>query len=163
MTRQARRVDEQLAAFCEAEHAQLTGLLTLVTGDRHVAEEFAQETLERACANWPRVRVMDNRRAWLRRVALNLAASRYRRRRAEWRANRRHGEPTTRIEETAVSLADREAVASPPPQQRTVIAALLRQPRRRPDRHRHEHRCAARRARHRKVRSPALERALPRS
>ena len=79
MTGQARRVDEQLATFCEAEHAQLTGLLTLVTGDRHVAEELAQEALERACANWPRVRAMHNRRAWLRRVALNLAASRYRR------------------------------------------------------------------------------------
>ena len=89
MTGQARRVDEQLAAFCEAEHAQLTGLLTLVTRDRHVAEEFAQETLERACA--------------------------------EWRANRRHGEPTASIEETAVSLAVRAAVASLPPRQRTVI------------------------------------------
>ena len=122
MTGQARRVDEQLAAFCETEHAQLTGLLTLVTGDRHVGEELAQEALERACANWPRVRVMDNRRAWLRRVAINLAASRYRRRRAEWRANRRHGEPTARIEEPAVSLAVREAVTSLPPRQRTVIA-----------------------------------------
>lgn len=115
-------MDEQLATFCETEHAQLTGLLTLVTGDRHVAEELAQEALERACANWPRVRAMHNRRAWLRRVALSLAASRYRRRRAEWRANRRHGEPTARIEETAVSLAVREAVASLPPRQRTVIA-----------------------------------------
>ena len=47
MTRQPRRVDEQLAACCETEHAQLTGLLTLVTGDRHVAVELAQEALER--------------------------------------------------------------------------------------------------------------------
>lgn len=62
------------------------------------------------------------RRAWLRRVALNLAGSSYRRRRAEWRANRRHGEPTARIEETAVSLAVREAVASLPPRQRTFVA-----------------------------------------
>jgi RNA polymerase sigma-70 factor, ECF subfamily len=105
MTGQARRVDEQLATFCEAEHAQLTGLLTLVTGDRHIAEELAQEALERACSNWPRVHVMDNRRAWLRLVALNLAASRYRRRRAGWRDNRRHGEPTVRSDGTAVSVA----------------------------------------------------------
>ncbi|WP_368072129.1 RNA polymerase sigma factor [Nitriliruptor sp.] len=58
----------------------------------------------------------------MRWVALNLATSRYRRRRAEWRANRRHGEPDTRIEETAVSLAVRDAVAALPPRQRTVIA-----------------------------------------
>jgi RNA polymerase sigma-70 factor, ECF subfamily len=110
MPGQARRVDEQLATFCEAEHAQLTGLLTLVTGDRYVGEELAQEALERACSNWPRVRAMHNRRAWLRRVALNLAASRYRRRRADSRANRRHGEPTVRSDGTAVAVAIRRRI-----------------------------------------------------
>ncbi|MEX1165253.1 MAG: hypothetical protein WEB03_16900 [Nitriliruptor sp.] len=61
MTGRGQQVDEQLA-FCEAENPQLTGLLTLLTGDRHIAEELAQEALERACANWPRVRTMHDRR-----------------------------------------------------------------------------------------------------
>ena len=114
--------DEALVAFCEAEHRNLVGLLTLATADAHVGEELAQEALARLCSHWPRVQRMANPRAWLRRVALNLAASRYRRRRAEWRANRRHGPVSDELPaDTAVEVAVREAVAGLPQRQRTVI------------------------------------------
>ena len=114
--------DEALAAFCEAEHRNLVGLLTLATADAYVGEELAQEALARLCSHWPRVRRMDNPRAWLRRVALNLAASRYRRRRAERRANRRHGPvPDELPADSAVEVAVRQAVAALPQRQRSVI------------------------------------------
>ncbi len=117
-----RSVDEQLVAFCEAEHARLVGFLTLLLGDRPVAEELSQEALARLCSHWPKVRHMRNQRAWLRRVALNLAASRFRRRQAEWRANRRHGQSSDHTEDTATAVAVRDAVAALPPRQRTAIA-----------------------------------------
>lgn len=114
--------DEALAAFCEAEHRNLVGLLTVATADPHVGEELAQEALERLCSHWPRVQHMQNPRAWLRRVALNLAASRYRRRRAEWRANRRHGPaPDAAATDSAVEVAVRQAVAALPRRQRSVV------------------------------------------
>ena len=114
--------DDALAAFCEAEHRNLVGLLTLATADPHVGEELAQEALERLCSHWPRVQHMHNPRAWLRRVALNLAASRYRRRRAEWRANRRHGATSDQPPaDSAIEVAVRQAVAALPQRQRTVI------------------------------------------
>lgn len=114
--------EAELAAFCSGEHAALVGLLALYTGDRGVAEELAQEAFIRACEHWPRVRHMDNRRAWLTRVAINLANSWFRRRFAERRANTRHGGgPGVHLDETADVLAVRQAVAGLPRRQRTAL------------------------------------------
>jgi len=115
--------EDDLLAFCHAEHRRLVGLLVVVVGDVPVAEELAQEALARLCANWSSVRRMDNPRAWLRRVALNLATSRFRRRQAEWRANRRHGVVDVHVPaDPATAVAVRDAVRRLPPRQRTVIA-----------------------------------------
>jgi len=117
-----RPVDEGLASFCEAEHRDLVGLLALLTGDRHLAEELAQEALARLCEHWPAVRRMANQRAWLRRVAGNLAASRFRRKAAERRANHRHGPPDdVRDPDGADTVAVRRAVAALPRRQRETI------------------------------------------
>lgn len=114
--------DQELVAFCRGEHAPLVGLLALYTGERAVAEELAQEALIRACEHWPRVREMGNRRAWLTRVALNLANSWFRRRFAERRAHARHGHAqTTRPDDTADVIAVRQAVAALPRRQRTAL------------------------------------------
>lgn len=117
-----RPVDEGLASFCEAEHHDLVGLLALLTGDRHLAEELAQEALARLCEHWSAVRGMANRRAWLRRVACNLAASRFRRKAAERRANHRHGPlGDVRDPDGADTVAVRRAVAALPRRQRETI------------------------------------------
>lgn len=114
--------DQELAAFCRAEHPTLVGLLALYTGDRAVGEELAQEALIRACEHWGRVRVMDNRRAWLTRVAINLANSWFRRRFAERRANARHGIPAAPAQHDAADvIAVRAAVAALPRRQRTAL------------------------------------------
>ena len=42
-------------------------------GDRDAAEDIAAEALARAFADWPRVRDLPHRDAWVLRVALNLA------------------------------------------------------------------------------------------
>jgi RNA polymerase sigma-70 factor (sigma-E family) len=76
-------------AFCTDEYPRLVGTLTLFCGDQGVAEELTQETLVRAYQHWKRVQRLDNPGAWANRVALNLATSHYRRKRAERRAHER--------------------------------------------------------------------------
>lgn len=116
-------IDEELAAFCDAEHRDLVGLLVFLTGDRHVAEELAQDALATLCEHWPRVRRMAQPRVWLRRVARNLAASRFRRRAAEKRAHHRHG-PAKREHgdpDAGEAVAVRRAVAALPRRQREIV------------------------------------------
>lgn len=84
--------DGDFTAFCEREFSVIVGALTLWCGDRQVAEEVTSEAFARAYRDWNRIRHLDAPGAWVRRVAMNLATSRFRRRRAERRANRRlHG------------------------------------------------------------------------
>jgi RNA polymerase sigma-70 factor (ECF subfamily) len=83
--------------FCRSEYAKLVGFLDLYCGDLGVAEELAQESLARAWKNWRRIDAYDDPSAWVRRVAINLANSYFRRKRAERRANERfsHESPET--------------------------------------------------------------------
>lgn len=76
---------DELMKMCTAQHAPLVGLLGLYCGDRDVAEDLAQEALTRLCRDWKRVRNLDAPEQWLRRVAINLAHSHYRRRSLEQR------------------------------------------------------------------------------
>lgn len=78
-----------LVALCQREHRRLVGVLGLLVGDHHLAEELAQEALTRACRDWHKVRKLDRPGAWLHRVAVNLAMSSHRRRRAEQQMLRR--------------------------------------------------------------------------
>lgn len=113
---------DELDAFVLQEHARLVGLLALHVGRLEIAEELAQDAFARLSQHWPRVRGMDDRRAWLNRVALNLANSWLRRWYAEARANRRHGGDEAVIEhEHADVLATRQAVSGLPRRERTAI------------------------------------------
>jgi DNA-directed RNA polymerase specialized sigma24 family protein len=58
---------------------RLIGQLFPVTGDLHEAEEVVQEAFARASTRWRRIRDYDVPEAWVRRVAMNLAADRSRR------------------------------------------------------------------------------------
>lgn len=115
-------VDEELVQFCENTYPRLIGVLALYLGDRHVAEELAQETLVRVHQHWRRIR-SSNPEAWANRVALNLASSWWRRRHAERRANARHGsapERAAHADPTDV-LVVRAAVAGLPQRQRAAL------------------------------------------
>jgi RNA polymerase sigma-70 factor, ECF subfamily len=73
------------AEFYASAFPRLVGQVFLITGDLHDAEDLVQEAMARASARWGRVRDYDVPEAWVRRVAMNLAADlgrRSRRRRA---------------------------------------------------------------------------------
>ena len=114
------------AAFCDRVSGRLVGSLTLYCGDRHLAEELAQEALARAWERWPAVGRMASPEAWTFRTALNLANSGFRRRRIERRVLARlaggAGEAATETDDATV-LAVRAAVRALPPRQRAVVVA----------------------------------------
>lgn len=82
---------EDLVRFYEREYPRLVGALDLFLGDLQAAEDVAQEALLRAMRDWKRVGQLDLPGAWTRRVALNLATSRLRRRGVRRRAIERLG------------------------------------------------------------------------
>lgn len=111
--------------FCRREHARLVRVLILYCGDAAVAEEVAQEALERACLHWRSVRRMQSPGAWLHRVAMNVANSRFRRRGAERRAYARSaGVDAYELPDVGAYLAVRAAVADLPDRWREAV--LLR-------------------------------------
>lgn len=118
--------DAELAAFCAELYPRLVGALTHHTGDVLLAEELAQEALLRVCHDWSRVRLMESPGGWAYRVGANLAASTFRRRAAERRANRRAADllPAAREPTTVENLAVRQALRSLTHAQREAV--LLR-------------------------------------
>jgi len=84
---------DDFAAFYASVFARLVGQLKVVTGDLQEAEDVVQEALARASTRWSRLRAYDVPEAWVRRVALNLAADRARRGRRRLAALRRLGPP----------------------------------------------------------------------
>ncbi|HEV7758567.1 MAG TPA: sigma-70 family RNA polymerase sigma factor [Acidimicrobiales bacterium] len=117
---------EDVAVFCRRLHPVLLGGLTLHCRDRGVAEEVTQETLVRVWERWPTVGAGRSPEAWAWRVALNLTASRFRRRAVEQRAQARL-EAQVAVAATggppdeADRLAVRAAVADLPERQRAVL------------------------------------------
>lgn len=109
-----------LVAFCDDQFPRLVRMLSLFTNDVHVAEELAQESLVRASARWDAVREMDRPDAWVRRVARNLATSRWRRVQAARRARIRHG--VDDVAAAPVDVATQQVV-------RTALANLRHQDR----------------------------------
>ncbi|MFF5070568.1 sigma-70 family RNA polymerase sigma factor [Micromonospora olivasterospora] len=88
--------------------------LYAVTGDLSEAQEAVQEAFTRALAAPRRFAGLDNPEAWLRRVAVNVARSRHRRRRVLDGLLRRIGPPPV--------------VADTAPEHLALLAALRRLP-----------------------------------
>ena len=110
------------AEFCDEIRDRLVGSLTIYCGDRHVAEELAQDALVRAWERWDTVGSMASPEAWTYRTAFNLATSWHRRRSAERRARRRlAARPAPEPIPPDVHGALRAAVLGLPPRQRAVI------------------------------------------
>lgn len=73
-------------SFYEREFALVVALVITLTGDRWLAEDVTQEAFARAYRDWDHVGGMDRPGAWVRRVAHNLAVSRFRRLRSRAKA-----------------------------------------------------------------------------
>jgi len=59
--------------FYAASYGRVVALVATMVGDRHQAEDIAQEAFARALVRWHRVARYDVPEAWVRRVAMRLA------------------------------------------------------------------------------------------
>ncbi|MFI6331144.1 RNA polymerase sigma factor [Micromonospora chersina] len=96
--------------------------LYAVTGDLSEAQEAVQEAFTRALAAPRRIAGLDNPEAWLRRVAVNVARSRHRRRRVLDTLLRRLGPPPTVADRSPEHLALLAALRELPEGQRQALA-----------------------------------------
>lgn len=88
-------IPEPFARFFHAEYSAVVSLVYGLSGSRAAAEDIAQDAFLRVHRDWERVETMDSPEAWVRRVAINLARSRWRRLRAEASALARLSPPSS--------------------------------------------------------------------
>jgi RNA polymerase sigma-70 factor (ECF subfamily) len=113
--------DDSFAAFYTASYQRLLKQLFAVTGDLAEAENLLQEAYARAFARWSEVCTYDRPEAWVRRVALNLAAVAARRMRRRAAALLRLGPPPA-VPELSPELLDlHKGLRALPLGQRQVI------------------------------------------
>lgn len=108
-----------------AHFRDLTVQLYAYFGNRQEAQDVVQEAFCRALARWSRLSRYDDPVAWVRRVAWNLATSRWRRARTALRVLRGQ-----RVEHTAGPDPDRVALVAalatlPAAQRRAVVLHYL--------------------------------------
>jgi RNA polymerase sigma-70 factor (ECF subfamily) len=107
-----------------ATHLRPVVVLALsLTGSRAAAEDVAQDAFATAFGRWSTISTYDDPGAWVRRVAVNRAVSRYRKLASEGRALLRLA--GRRDEPTALEPADEEfwrTVRSLPTRQAQVVA-----------------------------------------
>ncbi|WP_433283907.1 sigma-70 family RNA polymerase sigma factor [Micromonospora sp. CA-244673] len=96
--------------------------LYAVTGDLSEAQEAVQEAFTRALAAPRRIAGLDNPEAWLRRVAVNVARSRHRRRRLFDTLLRRLGPAPVVADRSPEHLALLSALRELPEGQRQALA-----------------------------------------
>jgi RNA polymerase sigma-70 factor, ECF subfamily len=107
--------------FYSGTVGRLVGQLFPVTGDLHEAEEVVQEAFTRAAARWSRLRDYDVPEAWVRRVAMNLAADRARGLRRQARAMLKLSPAPEVLGASVEALALAEALRGLPIRQRQVL------------------------------------------
>ena len=74
-----RRGPDGFAECYEQSYTALTKQIYVYTGDLGLAQELVQEAFCRALPRWSKVCSYDDPVAWIRRVAFNLANSRWQR------------------------------------------------------------------------------------
>ncbi len=120
------RTPDDLERFCAAEYPKLVRGMSIYLQDRAEAEDIAQEALSRACVRWDRVRGLDSPEGWVRRVAMNLGTSVWRRRRVESRVRQQLGagssDPQASVESVGAYADLLAAVAGLPHRQRAALA-----------------------------------------
>lgn len=118
MAEAASRLDFDEFYSCSA--ARLIRHGYALTGDMTEAQDIAQEAFARAWQRWAMVRACDSPEAWVRRVATNLAASRWRRIRVARAAAARTAEQhTPEVSTDTVALVN--GLRTLPERQRTVL------------------------------------------
>ena len=71
--------DEDFDEFVGEVSPRLLRTAYLLCGSRDDAKDLVQEALERACRKWHRIAAADSPEAYVRRIMINLANSRWRR------------------------------------------------------------------------------------
>jgi RNA polymerase sigma-70 factor (ECF subfamily) len=71
----------EFGEFYEANYGRIVAMTAALLGDRHEAEDVAQEAFARALTRWSRLAGYELPEAWVRRVALRIAIDSGRRRR----------------------------------------------------------------------------------
>jgi RNA polymerase sigma-70 factor (ECF subfamily) len=83
--------DEQFAWLFHAEYPMVVRTVGLLLGDRHRAEEIAQDAFAALFSHWRKISVYERPDAWVRRVAVRMAMRFMHRERIraslEWRAS----------------------------------------------------------------------------
>jgi RNA polymerase sigma-70 factor (sigma-E family) len=116
---------EDFDEFVRARRLPLLRTATLLTGDRHAAEDLLQETLVRAAQRWPAISTGRSPEAYVRRILYtrSIDAWRKRRRRAEPVAHHERSDPAAGDQaehsDSRVTLA--QALGLLTPKQRAVL------------------------------------------
>ena len=124
---------DDFAEFYEASYHRVVALVAAIVGDRHQAEDIAQEAFSRALTRWQRVARYDLPEAWVRKVALRLTIDATRRTRrarvasillaAGQRGLAHHGhDPDDPLQATALSVA---LMRLPLPQRQVLVLYYL--------------------------------------
>jgi len=109
-------------AVYAAQHADLTVQLYAYFGDRQEAQDVVQEAFCRALRRWSSVSRYDDPVAWVRRVAWNLAVSRWRRTRTALSFLRQQPAREPQVEGPNTDRVELvEALATLPPVQRRAV------------------------------------------
>jgi RNA polymerase sigma-70 factor, ECF subfamily len=112
--------DESFDSFYAAQFQQLTLQLYAYTADLSLAQDAVQEAFTRAWARWDTLARYEHPAAWIRRVAMNVAASRWRRLRAA-RAHAHYHRETYAEGPSPDRVALARALATLPDRQRRAI------------------------------------------
>jgi RNA polymerase sigma-70 factor (sigma-E family) len=114
----------EFTEFYEAACDECLRIVWLSCGSRQLAEDLVAEAFTRAWLCWPKVRGLDQPRAWVVRVALNTHVSWWRRRRREVALDG-HDTAATTSPYPALDTAVLAALRRLPPRQREVITLRL--------------------------------------
>jgi RNA polymerase sigma-70 factor (ECF subfamily) len=113
----------EFEALYRTERASILAVAAALVGDWGVAEDVTQESFAQAYLQWKSVRNLDRPGAWVRRVAINKAISRLRRRNVETRVLTRVGLGAEFSTDAPVADAELwEAVRGLPRRQAQVVA-----------------------------------------
>jgi RNA polymerase sigma-70 factor, ECF subfamily len=114
----------ETADFDDFYYGTVTGIIRQIyalTGNLADAQDIAQETFARAWQRWSSVSMCDSPEAWVRRVATNLAVSRWRRSRTAMTASRRLAVSAQLPEISADNVALVAGLRTLPERQRIVL------------------------------------------
>jgi RNA polymerase sigma-70 factor (ECF subfamily) len=116
-------LDRDFAALYQARFVDLTAQLYAFTGDALETQDLVQEAFIRAWKQWDRISRYDDPGAWVRRVAWNLAMTRYKRLKI-FRRVPDHRAPPPRTPESGLDRLDLVVALRKLPQQIRRVVVL---------------------------------------